>query len=107
MEPVPPRQQRRRRQFEPSFKAEIVRLVTQGGRSYKQVAADFDLVETCIRDWVRRAAIDAAGPSTAGAGPLTTDERAENVRLRRELRQAQEDLAILKKAARFFARESK
>jgi transposase len=107
MEPVPQRQARRRRLFEPEFKAEIVRLIVEGGRSYKQVAADFDLVVTCVRDWVRRAAIDAAGPSATGTGPLTTHERAENVRLRRELRQAQEDLAILKQAARFFARESK
>jgi hypothetical protein len=66
MEPVPPRQARRRRLFEPEFKAEIVRLIVEGGRSYKQVAADFDLVVTCVRDWVRRAAIDAIGPAAAG-----------------------------------------
>jgi transposase-like protein len=44
MEPVPPRQARRRRLFEREFKAEIVRLIVEGRRSQYQVAADFDIV---------------------------------------------------------------
>ena len=56
-----------------------------------------------MREWVHRADVDASkGP----AGVLTSDERAELARLRREIKQLQIKRDILRKAARYFARES-
>jgi transposase len=67
------------------------------------VARDLDLTETALRSWVRQAEIDAGG-GTAGA--LTTDERAEVARLRRENRTLRMERDILKKATAFFAKEN-
>ncbi len=94
---------RKRRSFNPEFKTEAVRLCKVGGRSIKQVAKDLDLTETALRDWVRRADIDAGkGPPEA----LTTAEREELARLRRELKRVTMEREILKAAATFFAKES-
>ena len=48
---------RRRRSFTPEFKAEIVELCQRGDRSVGQVAKDFDLTETAVREWVKQADI--------------------------------------------------
>jgi transposase len=50
---------RRRRSFTPEFKAEIVELCQRGNRSAGQVARDFDLTETAVREWVKQAERDA------------------------------------------------
>jgi transposase len=72
---------RRRRSFTPEFKAEIVERGRAGDRTIGQVARDFDLTETAVRALVTQAETDA------GDRPgLTTDERAELARLRRENR---------------------
>jgi transposase len=94
---------RQRRSVTPEFKAEAVRLCKVGDRSIKQVAKDLDLTETALRDWVKRADIDAGkGPPEA----LTTAEREELARLRRELKRVTMEREILKAAATFFAKES-
>ncbi len=94
---------RARRSFDPAFKAEAVRLCKVGDRSVTQVAADLDLSEASLRGWVKRFDIDAGdGP----AGALTTDEREELARLRRENKRLQMERDILKKATAFFAKES-
>ncbi len=94
---------RKRRTFNPEFKAEAVRLCKVGDRSIKQVAKDLDLTETALRDWVKRADVDAGkGPPEA----LTTAEREELTRLRRELKRVTMEREILKAAATFFAKES-
>ena len=94
---------RKRRTFSAEFKAEAVRLCAAGDRPIGQVAKDLDLTETALREWVKRAEIDAGkGPPEA----LTTDERAELTRLRRENKRLQMEREILKKAAAFFAKES-
>lgn len=94
---------RKRRKFTEQFKADAVKLVRVGGRSIGQVAADLDLTETSLREWVRRAEIeDGQGPP----GALTQAEREELVRLRRENRRLQMERDILKKATAFFAKES-
>lgn len=93
---------RQRRHFDAAFKAEAVRLCKVGDRTIGQVASDLDLTETSLREWVRRADIDAGdGPP----GALTTDERAELAQLRRENKRLQMEREILKKAAAFFAKE--
>jgi transposase len=50
---------RPRRSFTPEFKAEIVERCRVGDRSVGQVARDFDLTETAVREWVRQAEVDA------------------------------------------------
>ena len=95
---------RKRRSFTKEFRAEVVELCERGDRSIGQVARDLDLTETAVRSWVKQAAVDRGdGP----AGALTTDEREELRRLRRENRQLREDRETLKKAAAFFAKETK
>ena len=94
---------RRRRSFTREFKREAVRLGEVGDRNIGQVAKDLDLGETALREWVKRAAVDAGkGP----VGALTTEEREELARLRRENKRLQMEREILKKAAAFFAKES-
>ncbi|MEU0249738.1 transposase [Streptomyces sp. NPDC006235] len=50
---------RPRRSFTPESKAEIVELCRRGDRSVGQIAKDFDLTETAVRDWVKQAEVDA------------------------------------------------
>ena len=94
---------RRRRSFTPEFKAEIVGLCQQGDRSAGQVAKDFDLTETAVREWVKQAERDAGTRSDG----LTSSEQQELARLRRENRQLREDVEILKRATAFFAQETR
>jgi transposase len=97
------KQRRKRRAFTPEFKAEAVRLCRVGDRSVRQVADDLDLTETALRAWVKRADIDAGnGPPEA----LTTAEREELARLRRDNKRLTMERDILKAAATFFAKES-
>src|SRR5271170_6864517 len=94
---------RKRRKFTAEFKAEAVRLCKAGDRGVGQVARDLDLTETALREWVKLAEVDAGkGPP----GALTTAERDELTRLRRENKRLQMEREILKKAAAFFAKES-
>jgi transposase len=95
---------RRRRSFTPEFKAEIVELCQRGDRSVGQVAKDFDLTETAVREWVKQAGRDAG---TRQDGGLTSAERKEMAELRRENRRLREDVEILKRATAFFATETR
>ena len=103
MEMFMEKKKRRRRTFTREFKAEVVDLCVRGDRSIGQIARDLDLTETAVRAWVRQRQVDKGqGPPDA----LTSDEKAEIRRLRREVRQLREEREILKKAAAFFAKES-
>ena len=102
METVAKKKPRRRRSFTPEFKAEIVEACSRGDRSIGQVARDFDLTETAVREWVRQADVDAGRRD----GPTTT-EREELSQLRRENRRLREDVEILKRATAFFAKETR
>jgi transposase len=84
---------RPRRSFTAEFKAEIVELCQRGDRSIGQVAKDFDLTETAVREWLRQAERDAG----TGDGGLTTREKDELAQLRRENRRLREDVEILKR----------
>jgi transposase len=101
MTDTPPRRPRRR--FDEEFKAQAVRLVLDEGQSVGSVARDLDLTETALREWVNRARADR----TKGKTGLTTAEREELTRLRRENRILQEEREILKKAAAFFAKHQR
>ena len=102
MENVERKKPRPRRSFTPEFKAEIVERCRVGDRSIGQVARDFDLTETAVRSWVNQAEIDAGEREG-----LTTEERQELSRLRRENRSLREDVEILKRATAFFAKETR
>lgn len=94
------KQRRSRRKFTAEFKADVVRLCES--ESIVEVARRLDLTETAVRAWVKQAQVDAQG-GTADA--LTTDERAELARLRRENKRLTMEREILKKATAFFAKE--
>jgi transposase len=97
------KKRRKRRAFTPEFKTEAVRLCRVGDRSIAQVADDLDLTETALREWVKRADIDAGkGPPDA----LNTAEREELAKLRRDNKRLTMERDILKAAATFFAKES-
>ena len=84
---------RKRRSFTAEFKADAVRLAKASDRGIGQVAKDLDLTETALRDWVKRADVDAGkGPPDA----LTTAEREELLRLRRENKRLSMERDILK-----------
>lgn len=86
-----------------AFREEAVALVQAGDRSLPQVARALGINEQTLRIWVKRAEIDAGH---GAPGELTSDERAELVRLRRENRLLQQEKEILKKAAAYFAKET-
>jgi transposase-like protein len=92
---------RERRSFSPEFKADAVKLV-RSGKTVTQVARELDLTQTALREWVRRAEADAGERQDV----LTTEERQELARLRRENKQLRQEREILKAAATFFAKES-
>ncbi len=88
--------------YPPEFRAEAVRLVREGGRTPRRLAADLGCSEESIRNWVKRADLDA-GRRTDG---LTSEEREELRRLRAEVRVLRMERDLLKKAAAFFAKDS-
>jgi len=94
---------RTRRSFTEEFKAGAVRLVLEEGKTVGAAARDLDLTESSLRNWVEHARADR----TKGKTGLTTAEREELARLRKELRIVQEEREILKKAAAFFAKQSR
>jgi len=96
------RAKRARRQFTDEFKAGAVRLVLDEGKTVAQVARDLDLTASALSGWVRQARADRDG----GKSGLTTEEKAELARLRKENRQLRVERDILKKAAAFFAKET-
>ena len=83
--------------------AGAVRLVLDEGKSVGAVARELDLTPSSLANWVRHAQADR----TKGRTGLTTGEREEIARLRKELRVVQEEREILKKAAAFFAKQSR
>jgi len=93
---------RPRRSFTAEFKADIVERCRRGDRAIGQVARDFDLTETAVREWVRQADVDAGKRDG-----LTSAEREELAQLRRENRRLREDVELLKRATAFFVTETR
>jgi transposase len=91
---------RARRRFSEEFKAEAVRLVLDGDRTVGGVARELDLTASALRTWVERARADR----TKGRTGLTTAEREELSRLRKEVKDLRGERDLLKKTAAFFAK---
>ena len=87
--------------YPPEFRHQMVELV-RSGRSPTELSRDFECCAETIRKWVRQADLDE-GRRNDG---LTSDEREELRRLRRENRQLRLEREILSKAAAWFARET-
>lgn len=92
---------RHRAPYSPEFREQMVELV-RAGRTPEELSREFEPTSQAIRNWVQQAEVDA-GHRTKG---LTSDERAELSRLKRENRQLREERDILAKAAAWFARET-
>ncbi len=87
--------------YSQQFRREAVELLRRSGRSIPQLAEELGCSSQSLRNWSGQIDVDA------GKAPgLTSDEREELRRLRRELRTVTEEREILKKAAAFFAKES-
>ena len=94
------RPRRAKRVFDDEFKTQAVRLVLDEGKSASAVARDLGLTPSMFRIWVARARANR----TQGRTGLTTAEREELARLRKENRELRTERDILKKAAAFFAK---
>ena len=92
---------RTRLPYPPEFRRQMVELV-RAGRTAEELSREFEPTAQTIHNWVKQADVDAGVRSDG----LTTDERAELRRLKRENKQLRMEREILKKAAAWFARES-
>lgn len=90
-----------RRQYPEEYRSQIVELA-RSGRSVASLAREFEPTEATIHKWIRQADLDEGKRSDG----LTTQERDEVRKLRREVKQLRMERDILKKAAAWFARES-
>ncbi len=87
--------------YRAEFKEEAVRLAKGSGKPVAQTARELGVSYETLRHWIEQSEIDSGERQG-----LTTDEREELARLRRENRVLQQEREILKKATAFFARES-
>ncbi len=93
---------RTRRIFTENFKAEALRLAQGSNGNIAAVARDLDVHVTTLRDWLRRAQLPQKEPET-----LSSAEKLELVQLRKDNAVLKMEREILKKAAAFFAKESR
>jgi transposase len=89
--------------YNDEFKREVVRLYRDTGKSYRELANDLGVSSFSIRRWV----IDAGGANGDGNESPSVTEREEIRKLRREVQVLREEREILRKAAAFFAMESR
>ncbi len=81
----------------PEFRQRAVELARLHEKPLSKIADDLGIAESCLRNWMKQADID-----DGRRGGLSTDERAELLGLRRELRTAKMEIEILKRAAVYF-----
>jgi transposase len=85
----------------PEFRRRAVELALLRGKPIREIAVDLGISESCLRRWVQQTDVDEGRREG-----LTTDERAELVRLRREVRVKEMEIEILKRASAYFVREN-
>lgn len=85
----------------PEFRRRAVELARAKDKPVAQIAADLGIAESCLRRWMKLDAVD-----TGRVDGVTSGERAELVRLRRENRVQAMEIEILKRASAYFAREN-
>ena len=93
---------RKKRVFSEEYRAEVVKLIRESGRSIASICRELDLPESAVGRWVARARQQEGLDPAA----LTNAERDELKRLRAHVKQLEMEREILKKAAAFFAREN-
>ena len=96
----PKKKRRPRRSFTEEFKASAVRLVLDQGKSVAAAARDLDLTASALQHWVNQARADRSKGKTG----LTTAEREELAKLRKDVRELRMERDILKEAAVLFAK---
>lgn len=89
------------RPHSPEFRQRAVELARLREKPMSKIAEDLGISDSCLRGWVARAEIDSGHREG-----LTSDERAELVRLRRDKRVLEMEVEILKRASAYFAREN-
>ena len=94
---------RRWRRFSEEFKRDAVRLVVEEGYTFKAAAAAVGVGDQSLRAWHAKY---VPPPEPCGENATLEELREENQRLRRELRRAELEREILKKATAYFAKES-
>ena len=94
----------KRKTYNADFKQSAVQLVLTSGKSAAEVARELGLADWQVREWVRSAKVAGADKTVAGTASI---DKAENDRLKRENKRLQEEVEILKKAARYFAQNQK
>lgn len=94
---------RQRRRFTPQQKAEAIALCQGEGLTILEASKRLGIHATCLGRWIRQAGIDAEGPTKNG--PLSTSERTELTRLKKENRELRRERDFFKLAAAHFAKE--
>lgn len=90
--------------YSPELRAEVVKAVVEGRRTYADVARDFGLVAETVRNWV--VAEKKKNPGKSDEAREAVD-RARVAEMERRIRELEQENAFLKKAAAFFAREQR
>jgi len=103
MSETKPETSSKRRRFSEEFKQDAVRLVVREEYSFQAAARAVGVSEQTLRHWHARL---APKPAECGADATLDELREENKRLRKELRRAELEREILKKATAYFAKES-
>lgn len=85
----------------PEFRERAIDLARRGDATIREISRDLGISESCLRNWVHQADVNEGHKEG-----LSSDEHAELVRLRREVRTKDMEIEILKRASAYFAREN-
>ena len=98
---------KKRKNYDEDFKKDAVRLYQNNGDSLRETARRLGVAQASLAEWTTKYSPEVKGEVPSGELQLSYDERAELERLRKEVEVLREEKVILKKAAAFFAKESK